>query len=234
MTLRPARLASWLISLSLACTLSAQTPTASFHEQEIKHGGDFWYISVKYPQIEGEVGFNRAVRQSATEQAETFRKQMEFFAADKDRPSGDGYMEGSYTATVLSNGIISVLFDYGENTPGAVHPWGVMESVNYDTHKQRVLALADLFRPGSDYVAPLSKLAIASLKKQMAYSEEEAIRSGAGPVASNFKVFTLTNTELVLHFQQYQVAPGVDPGKQVAIPLTRLAPLLRQEYRPAK
>ena len=94
-----------------------------------------------------------------------------------------------------------------------------------------MLALADLFRPGSHYVAYLSKLAIRSLE-QHEYAAKEAIRHGAGPVASNFKVFTLTDTELLLHFQQYQVASGAVPSEQVAIPLTTLAPMLREQYRP--
>jgi uncharacterized protein DUF3298 len=156
---------------------------------------------------------------------------MEFFAADKDRPNGEGYMEGTYTATVQSNGIISFLFDYDEYTPGAVHPWGVMESVNYDTRNNRVIALADLFRPGSNYVVRLSRLAIASLEQR---GYPRGIRGGAGPKASNFTVFTLTDSELVLHFQQYQVAPGVVPSEQVAIPLRTLEPILREQYRPAQ
>ena len=212
--------------------LPAQTRTAEFREQEIKYADDLWHITVKFPQIDGNEDFNSAVRRSATEQADQFRKQMEFFAADKDRSNGEGYMEGTYTATVQNNGVISVLFVYDEYTPGAVHPWGVMESVNYDTRNHRVLKLTDLFRPGSNYVARLSKLAIASLG-QHPYADKQAIRQGAGPVESNFNVFTLTDSELVLHFQQYQVAAGVVPSEQVAIPLSSLAPILREQYHPA-
>jgi hypothetical protein len=51
---------------------------------------------------------------------------------------------------------------------------------------------------------------------------------GAGPVESNFKVFTLTDTTLVLHFPTYQVAPGVAGPQQVVIPLETLAPLLQK------
>ena len=87
-----------------------------------------------------------------------------------------------------------------------------------------------MFHPGSKYVKRLSRLAIASLVDHMDHPEVEAIRHGAGPVESNFKVFTLTDTALVLHFQQYQVAPGVVPSEEVAIPLKTLAPILRQEF----
>ena len=217
--------------LLLCCQALAQSRSVHFHEQEINYADELWHINVKFPQIDGDEAFNSVVQRSATEQADTFRKQMEFFDADKDRPNGEGYMEGSYSATMQSNGVISVLFTYDEYTPGAVHPWGVMESVNYDTRNHRVLALADLFRPGSSYVKRLSKIAIASLEQHEG-AEEGFIRHGAGPLESNFKVFTLTDTELVLLFQQYQVAPGVVPFEQVKIPLTSLAPILRKQYQP--
>jgi hypothetical protein len=63
-----------------------------------------------------------------------------------DGPS-DGYLNGSYTAAVLKNGIVNVLIDYSEYAPGAAHPWGVMASINYDSRTCRVLTLASLFRP---------------------------------------------------------------------------------------
>ena len=130
---------------------------------------------------------------------------------------------------MLKNGIVTVLFEYSEYTPGAVHPWGVMSSVNYDTRSARFLTLSDLFRPGSNYVARLSEISIHDLL-QDEYAVETAIRQGAGPAEKNFEVFTLTDTELVLHFQQYQVAPGVVPSAQVSIPFKELAPLLRKDY----
>ena len=82
-----------------------------------------------------------------------------------------------------------------------------MASINYDTRTGRVLPLSALFRPGSNYLARLSQLAIASLE-QDEFAERSAIRHVAGAVESNFKVFTLTDTTLILHFPTYQVAAG--------------------------
>jgi len=219
-----------LLVLLFGQSLVAQMQTIHLQEHELNQHDDWWSVKIKYPQIDGDNTFNEAVSEGVTAVRDKFRKELPT-TATTGYPDYGAYLNGTYAAKVLTNGIVSVLFDYDEYTPGAVHPWGVMASVNYDTRNHRVLALADLFRPGSQYVAHLSTLAIGSLE-QHEYAEKEAIRHGAGPAASNFKVFTLTDTELLLHFQQYQVAPGAEPSEEVAIPLTALAPVLRERYRP--
>jgi hypothetical protein len=78
-------------------------------------------------------------------------------------------------------------------------------------------------------VSRLSQLAIAYLDEDQ-YAEHSAIRQGAGPVESNFKVFTLTDTDLILHFPNYQVAAGVAGEQTAVIPLDQLTPLLRKEF----
>jgi Protein of unknown function (DUF3298) len=102
-----------------------------------------------------------------------------------------------------------------------------MDSVNHDAGAGRVLALSDLFRPSADYLSRLSELAIAALKQQE-YADKYAVDRGAAPVESNFRVFTLTDTSLVLHFPTYQVAAGAAGPQSVVIPLATLAPLLRR------
>jgi hypothetical protein len=135
------------------------------------------------------------VHQTVGSLMERFKKEMVGGSAPDSSPSG--YVNGSYNAAILKNGIVSVLLDYDEYTPGAVHPWGVMASINYDSRTCRVLALSDLFRPGVYYLSRLSQLAIASLD-QNEFADHYAIRHGAGPVESNFKVFTLTDTGVAL------------------------------------
>jgi hypothetical protein len=225
-----------MVGLTVGQQGSQRTPI-HLEEQTFQEHDDWWRIKIRYPQVEANHGFNEAVHRSVMEQVAKFKRQLELDLPrsnrDSDRFKGNGSMDGAYTAKVLSNGVISVLFDYGEYTPGAVHPWGVLVSVNYDVRNERALSLADLFLPHSDYVTQLSRFAIASLRQREG-AEEEAIKHGASPVATNFRVFTLTETELVLHFQQYQVAPGADPGEDVAVPLSTLTSILRERYRPAR
>jgi hypothetical protein len=214
-------------------TVPAGAPASGgFQERAIKQHDDLWSIDLKYPALDVADDFNAIVRQHVTAMADKFREESPKTASTGYRDYG-AYLNGSYTAQVLKNGVITVLFNYDEYIPPAVHPWGVMKSINYDTRQHRVVELSDLFLPKSGYVERLSRISIDTLNQDVNASEE-AIRQGAGPVAKNFEVFTLTETELVLHFQQYQVAPGVVPSEEVVIPLTDLVPLLRKRYQPAR
>jgi hypothetical protein len=218
--------AALIVIQIVSCVVACYSGT-TLQERELNQHDDWWSIEIKYPIIEGDSTFNAAVLHHVRTMATGFRKGLPK-TASKGYPDYGAYLKGKYTAQILKNGIVSVLFDYGEYTPGAVHPWGVMASMNYDTRSARFLRLSDLFRPGSNYISRLSELSIDDLQ-QHEYAEETAIRHGAGPVENNFEVFTLTDTELVVHFQQYQVAAGAVPSEQVSIPMTKLAPLLRKK-----
>jgi hypothetical protein len=79
-----------------------------------------------------------------------------------------------------------------------------------------------------NYISRVSQLAIAALE-QNEFADRGGIRHGAGPVESNFKFFTLTDTALVLHFPMYQVAAGAAGEQTVEISLNELVPLLRKQ-----
>ena len=200
----------------------------TLRERKLQQHDDCWSIEIKYPIIEGDSTFNAAVLHRVSTVAAAFRKGLPK-TASKSYPDYGAYLKGKYGAQILTNGIVSVLFEYEEYVPGAAHPWGMMASMNYDSRSARFLRLSDLFRPGSNYLSRLSEISIHDLQEHE-YAEETAIRRGAGPLEKNFAVFTLTDTELVVHFQQYQVAAGAVPSEQVSIPLKKLAPLLRKHY----
>ncbi len=211
----------------IAAVLLVCLPQAplQIQQREIHWQGIHSGIDVKYPEIENAAAFNAAVRQAVTAFTEGFKKAMP--EVREGNVPADGFLNGTYSAITLKNGIVSVLIDYSEYTPWAAHPWGVMASINYDSRTCRVLTLASLFRPGVKYVSRLSQLAIADLDGDV-YADHNAIRRGAGPVESNFKEFTLTDTDLTLHFPMYQVAAGAAGEQTAVIPLEKLAPLLRK------
>jgi hypothetical protein len=198
-------------------------------EHELRQRADWWLITVKYPTIDGLASFNAAVRQQVSTAANNFRKELPGPPSEEFRQYG-AYLNGTYTIRILKNDIITVLFDYDEYVAGAAHPWEVVASINYDSRTGRVLSLSDLFRPGSNYVPRLSELCIELLNQRQELPEEETIRHGAGPDEKNFQVFTLSDHGLVVHFQQYQVGPGVVPALEIEIPLPKLEPLLRERY----
>jgi hypothetical protein len=72
--------------------------------------------------------------------------------------------------------------------------------------------------------ARLSEATISDLKRRGV----PVHRVGASPVEDNFRVFTLTNAALVLHFEAYQVSNYASGQQTVVIPFDKLAPLLRK------
>ena len=180
-------------------------------------------IRFEYPEIANAKSFNAAVHQIVDPLVRTF-------GSEPSQPGNaieQAYLTGHYTASILKNGVVSVLLEWTQYFPMAAHPSGLMASVNYDSRSRRVLILSDIFRPGVNYLARLSEMAIASLSQQE-FAVVEAVREGAGPVESNFRVFTLTDDTLVLHFQTYQVAAGAAGPQEVVIPLNSLTSLLRR------
>lgn len=206
----------------------AQNPVPPIQTREINERHQTWAISIKYPYIAGSESFNVAVKKIVHPLMKAFSGEI---PPMQNAPNYPGYVNGKYSYVVVKDGIVSLLVEWDEYYPGAAHPSGGSASINYDTTTSRVLSLSDFFRPGSDYVAKLSKLATIELAGTE-HTDDYAIQHGAGPVEANFKVFTLTDTDLVLHFQPYQVGPGAMGAVDVTIPLTKLTPILRRRWIP--
>jgi hypothetical protein len=210
-----------LLTAALLLAFTPQT-VPQIQQREIHEHTQNYAIDINYPEIANADQFNAAVHQTVDPLVKNFKSEP---IAARNEPTG--FLNGTYTATTLKTGIVSVLLTWNEYAAGAAHPGDFMASINYDTPTGRVLALSDLFRPGVNYLSRLSKISIASLDRQE-YAVPDTVRQGAGPLESNFKVFTLTDTSLVLHFPTYQVAAGAAGPQQVVIPLATLAPILRK------
>jgi hypothetical protein len=226
---------SALIQIVPAWTAAARADASQalpvLREREFHQHNNRWSIDIKYPELADADVFNLAVHRKLDSMVSEFKKGLPPATADKDYPDYASYINGTYRAQVLKDGVVSVLFDYSIYVTGAAHPGGELASINYDSNTHRLLALSDLFRPKSRYISRLSDIAIRSLD-QNEFADNHAVLHGAGPVESNFKVFTLTDTELVLHFQTYQVAAGAAGSQDVVIPLAGLKPLLQQRFCP--
>jgi hypothetical protein len=228
------------LSAHIAQTAPAANPTvradssqtlAALQQHAFRQHGSGWSIDVKYPELTDAAHFNLATRRKMGSMVNGFKRELAVETASKDYPNYGSYLTGTYKAQVLKNGVVSVLLDYSTYVEGAAHPGGELASINYDSKTHRLLALSDLFRPKSPYLSRLSEMAIQSLEQNQ-YADSYAVHRGAGPAESNFKVFTLTDTELVLHFQTYQVAAGAAGSQQVVIPLTSLSSLLQPGFLP--
>lgn len=204
---------------------------ASMQQREYRQQGNGWSVDIKYPELTDAAPCNRAIHRKLDSMVKDFKSGLPPDTANKDYNDYGSYLTGSYRAQVLNNGVVSILFEFSTYVAGAAHPGGELATINYDSNTHRLLELSDLFRPKSPYLSRVSEISIRTLE-QNEFADTFAVHNGAAPVESNFKVFTLTDTDLVLHFQTYQVAAGAAGSQQVVIPLKSLTAVLQQRFRP--
>ena len=145
-------------------------------------------------------------------------------AALADQKSG---LEGSYEVARLDEGLASLAVRVSRFYAGAAHPGAVLLTFTYDLGTGRRLALADLFTPGSPYLAKLSELSRQLLAAQPGFDElQDFVVPGTEPTAENFAGWTVTDQDLVITFAEYQVAPYAMGMPHVSIPFASLRTLL--------
>lgn len=135
------------------------------------------------------------------------------------------YLIGSSARTV------SYVFTIYTDTLGA-HGNTDFKTFTFDTTTGKVLSLADLFAPGSDYLGPLSKLAREKLPTIIGENSDAAtIAGGTTPVEDNFKNFLFDNRDLLILFPPYQVAAYSEGPQTLRLPVSLLSSVLKNEYR---
>lgn len=140
-----------------------------------------------------------------------------------------------YSIENQSDNIISVLFEIENYLIGSAHPWHLLASVNFDLANGKVLSLADIFKPNSDYLSVISKYCFDDLTKQIRagtyVSTEEYLQDSSAltPEAKNFTFFSITKQGLDIHFQEYEVGPYVAGPGEVLIRWGAIQNILSQQ-----
>ena len=169
------------------------------------------------------------------QQMETWLNQMEdtfwWYVSRKYQ----GYVGMDATYQILRNDgvLLSVRFDATLNVGGSAQ---YSRCFTLDKRTGQVLALADLFLPGTDYVGVISQEVRRQMEEQMAagtgdyflpggiWSEEEWFRE----INPDQNFYLDSQNRLVVVFDEYQVAPGSMGMPEFAIPTDRLSQILRQ------
>jgi hypothetical protein len=133
---------------------------------------------------------------------------------------------------------VSYIFTTYTDTLGA-HPNTDFATFTFDTDPStssgqagQALALSDIFASGSDYLGTLSTLARQALPAIIGQgSDPSFINPGTTPDASNFKNFFFDNSDFVILFPPYQVAPYSSGPQTLRIPVTQLDSILNPAYQ---
>lgn len=185
-------------------------------------------IKAAYPQaLGGDARFiklNQELKSLALKGVADFKK--DFAVPEQRGPSGSTY-DLSYSLELATNHLVSFTFYVDPYYEGAAHPLHLSFTFNYDLDTGHELKLADLFRPHSSYLKPISDYAISDLSKQLADDLDlDWIKRGAGPEADNYKSWAITREGLKVTFDPYQVASYAAGPHEVVIPFRVLRSII--------
>jgi len=168
--------------------------------------------------------FNRAVDGFVMYALDDFRQgAAEVAVASPGEPDSSIWI--THTVTLATEDLVSVLFYVDGYVTGAAHPFHYSYALNYDLNGAQVLGLADLFRPGTDYLGVLSRYALDDLKRQGVLQWE----NGALPAPENYQRWSISPEGLLISFDEYTVAPGVAGPQSVLVPYAALSDILAPE-----
>ena len=125
---------------------------------------------------------------------------------------------------------VSYIYTEYLDTLGA-HGNTFFKTFTFDTETGALLSLSDVFQ--GDYLATLSQLARAKLPAIIGQGYDLTfIKDGTTPDAKNFQSFFFDNTDFVVLFPPYQVAPYSSGPQTLRIPVAQLDSVLQPAYRP--
>jgi hypothetical protein len=205
-------------------------------------------IDVEYPEVTGATDnrfakFNQEAKDLVTKQVAAFKKAQadaaKFAAQAKSPPetptlsSMASDLSGGYTIAIANDNLISVQYDLGGYSAGAAHNNSSSYALNYDVKADKVLKLAEIFKPDAKYLQAISAYCISDLKKQSKKNgnslPDDMIQVGAAPKVQNYKSWTVSKKGLAITFDAYQVGPYVAGPQSVLIPYAALKDLIKPD-----
>jgi len=217
-------------SLAQAQNLPIKNKIVAHHYKSV-HQNPNWEIDAAYPNIilankKTAEDFNRLAKTKIMTYVNTFKK---MFTQD-DNPDFTYDMSISYTVELLTNDLVSLLFQGREFTGGA-HGNAWSFTLNYDLKNNKKLELVDLFKRNSNFLSILSKESIRQiLEQQGGEAGHEWVEGGASKHIENFKSWNMTPKGLKITFDPYQVASYAEGIFTTAIPYKAFSSILKKPF----
>lgn len=220
-----------VILLSLvSCSVEEQ---ASYKMNEMKSDTYYMDVSVSYPVFDKFPSFTDTIKKDIATDL-----QYTLFVREKDWKELNSLLEDSsegspakfsyeVTCEVSENAkYLSVLAHTWEYNGGA-HGYNIMSSYTINKKTKKAPTLTEL--TGLSY-EEISKICREELEKTLIPADndsentaflKENIYSGTIPSPDYFSTFTVSGSKVIIHFEQYAVAPYVFGEQSVAIPLKK-------------
>ncbi len=187
-------------------------------------------IEIDKPVLKGDAAladpFNAAADKIIEDTAGSFKSDTLQYQTGEDLPPEisalGSYMDVGYQFFTPTESLLSISFGVNWYSAGAAHPNSYSRTLNYDFDNGTILALADLFKPDTQFLAALSAYSIQVLTEKGTLMFPD----GAQATTENYQNWNLTPDGLLITFDDYQVAPHVAGPQQVVIPYAELTDLI--------
>lgn len=166
------------------------------------------------------------------EYIEILRKKYDWYVSHKYM----GYVALEVTYSILRNdeNLLSIRFDGTLNVGGSQN---ICRCFSLDKRTGNVIELADLFQKDADYITPVSSCILEEMIRRKANSEGFYFIPGQGfprddecfhSIAEDQNFYINEQNQLVIVFDEYEVAPGYMGIVEFVIPTDVIAPVLNE------
>lgn len=218
--------------------LAACTSGISLKSERIRESDAASTVDIRFPQIRGlpedaALDLNGQLKQVADTLLGEFRRTV---VSIRKTQSGEqmSVLVVTYEPSLISPRLVSLSFSVSSSLQGAANPNRYRLSFNFDIARRTALTLVDIFADQDAGLRKLSAVAVRELtdharrKGKLDDARARQIAEGASPVSENFRTFTFEDGAMVFWFAPSQTGPASEGEQRVRIPLTELAPLLRE------
>ncbi len=224
-----AGVAAWLVS---PCARAASGNFSTQSRNESKAG--LYQIDAQFPHMTSgaaAAGFNHQIEGDIGRFIAHFVSDVQQYALPCDK-GACSRLTVHYKIPFATNDFVSVIFEVTPQLLGATYPEFWLVTMNYDARRNRMLRLADLFRPGSAYLGSAASLCRRALQPSAHVLTN--LVAGTTPIESHYRRFTLGQYDVTIYFNAYQLGPFSAGPQQVTIPYDKFLPLLAKNGIPSQ
>mgnify|MGYP003812739293 FL=1 len=205
----------------------AETGAVKVTNLVIKEKSDIMETDLNIPVVSGQLdsgvlaAINKRFEGDAMEFKKTLEAEVKDYAADCEAagyPIRPYELFTRYKQCSLNDDILSLYVDYYQYTGGA-HGMTARMAYNIDLKTGKLLPLAELFKPGYEYKTVIDK----EINRQIALDPEPYFEGDMGfqGIAPEQNYY-LDGENLLIYFNQYEIAPYAAGIREFKIPRTLL------------
>ncbi|MFC1748055.1 DUF3298 domain-containing protein [Pseudomonadota bacterium] len=184
-------------------------------------------VDIIYPLIKEEIGetkyeaINSVIVSAIGADEASFRDFINI--SDLGMMPGPYAYENKCEKIRYDEDFLSVLCRVYHYTGGA-HPNTHFITFNFDLETQEEITITDILQEGG--FREISNISIESLSQNIEPELDYWIDQGAAPTNQNYQSFTISEEELTIYFDPYQVAPYAVGSQTVVIPFDELTEVI--------